>query len=176
MRYPQSAAGAIAALSLFLAAVVARGQSNQSGGQQLNPNTSLNSIVNGGSTGVAPPVRPVVVPVTPASDKTAPASLEKDRPSKGPLPVEAPPPRPRLSDRRLRRKLRDSIAGDRALPEGSRRVGMRVSHGKVTLDGAVLSANDKYRIEAKAAELAGPENVTDLIVVRPPARPPSPAP
>jgi len=174
MRYPVSAAAAMAALSLFLEPRVALAQSNQGGGQQLNPNTSLNSIVNGGPTGVAPRVNPVVVPVTPASDATAPASLDKDQPSKGPLPVAAPPARPKLSSRRLREKLRDSIAGDPTLPDGSRHVDVRTSRGKVTLTGTVLSENDKYRIGAKAAELAGPENVTNLIVVKPPPPPPAP--
>lgn len=182
MRYPEPGPRAMAKSCLFLALAMTlaagrlRAQSNQSGGQQLNPNTSLNSIVNGGPTGVAPPIKPVVVPVTPASDRTAPASLDKDQPSKGPLPVAAPPERRKLSNRRLRVTLRDSIANDRTLPDGSRRVDVRVSHRKVTLSGTVLSENDKYRIGAKAADLAGAENVTNLIVVRPPAPPPAAAP
>ena len=171
MRYPVSALAAMAAASLFLDAGVAGAQSNQGGGQQLNPNTSLNSIVNGGSTGVAPPVSPVVVPVTPASDRTAPASLDNDQPSKGPLPVKAPPERRKLSDRRLRLTLRDSIASDATLPDGSRHVDVRTKHGKVTLSGTVLSEDDKYKIAVKAADLAGAENVTSLIVVRPPPAP-----
>lgn len=176
MRYPSWRAAAIAASSLFLDVGMARAQSNQSGGQQLNPNTSVNSIISGGATGAATPINRVVVPVTPASDENAPASLDKDKPASGPLPPSAPPPRRKLSDRRLRKTLRDSIAGDPTLPDGSRRVDVRTSHGKVTLSGDVLSENDKYRIAAKAAELAGPENVVNLIVVKPPPPPPAPAP
>lgn len=180
MRYPEPVPRAMAKPCLFLALAMTltaarlRAQSNQSGGQQLNPNTSINSIVNGGPTGAATPVNPVVVPVTPASDQNAPASLDKDQPSKGPLPEAALAPRRKLSNRRLRKTLRDSIASDPTLPDGSRHVDVRTSHGKVTLTGTVLNENDKYRIAAKAVELAGPGNVTNLIVVQPPA--PGPAP
>lgn len=169
MRYPFWHAAAIAAASLFLDAGMARAQSNQGGGQQLNPNASLNSIVNGGTTGVAPPVHPVVVPVTPASDENAPASLEKDRPLKSPLPLQPAPKRRKLSDRRLRRKVRDSILDDLTLPVQSRRVDVRAIGGKVTLTGTVPSEEDKYKIAAKAADLAGVENVVNRIVVEPPA-------
>jgi hypothetical protein len=173
MRYPESVLAAMAAACLFLDAGASRAQSNQGGGQQLNPNTSINSIVNGGPTGAATPINRVVVPVTPASDETAPASLDKDRPAKGPLPAEPPPKRRKLSNRRLRSALRDSIAGDPTLPDGSKHVDVKTSHGKVTLSGDVLSENDKYRIGTKAADLAGPENVVNLLVVKP-APPPAP--
>jgi BON domain len=165
--------GALASLAAVLGAAAlalpARAQSNQSGGQQLNPNTSLNSIVNGGPTGAATPVDPVVVPVTPASDEKAPASLEKDRPLKGPLPAAAAPKRRKLSDRRLRKKLRDSIVDDATLPDASRHVDVHAAGGRVVLNGTVLSEDDKYKIGAKAADLAGAENVVNRIVVSPPA-------
>jgi hypothetical protein len=157
-----------------LAPAGARAQSNQGGGQQLNPNTSLNSIVNGGGTGVAPPVNTVTVPVTPASDENAPASLGKDRPPKRPLPANKPPAEnKKLSDRALAKKVRREIVHDLTLPRESQDVGVSAAAGKVTLTGSTATEDDKYKIAAKAAELAGEENVVNLIVVKPeaPAKP-----
>ena len=153
--------------ALLLAAARAGAQSNQGGGVQLNPNTSLHSIVNGGGTGAAAPVDKVVVPVTPASDETAPASSEKDRPPKRPPRAVKPPPQKKLSDRALRRKIRGEIIHDLTLPPGSQDVAVSAAEGKVTLTGAVLSESDKYKIAAKAAELVGAENVVNLIEVKP---------
>ena len=153
-----------------LAPAGARAQSNQGGGQQLNPNTSLNSIVNGGGTGVAPPVNTVTVPVTPASAENAPASLEKDRPPKGPLPAIKPlVEKKKLSDRALAKKVRHEIVDDLTLPQESRGVKVSAAAGKVTLTGSTATEEDKYKIAAKAAELAGEENVVNLLVVKPAA-------
>ncbi|OYW07162.1 MAG: hypothetical protein B7X11_00385 [Acidobacteria bacterium 37-65-4] len=163
---------AVLALGTLLASAAGvRGQSNQSGGVQLNPNTSLNSIISGGSTGAATPVNKVIVPVTPASDETAPASLGKDRPPKRPLPVLKPPKRKKLSDRALVKKIRGAIIHDLTLPPGSQDVQVAAAAGKVTLTGTVVNENDKYKIAAKAADLVGAENVANLIAVKPAAPP-----
>jgi hypothetical protein len=171
---------AMALVSLFFAlgatpaaAPRACAQSNQSGGQQLNPNSSLNSIVNGGSTGVAPPINTVTVPVTPAGgNANAPASVGKDRPLKEPLPVVEAPPKKKLSDRALAKEIQDAIVHDDTLPRESQQVAAAASKGKVTLTGSVLTEDDKYKVAAKAALLVGAENVINLIVVKPAATPP----
>jgi hypothetical protein len=164
-------AAAVAAGAMLMGwAANARAQSNQGGGVQLNPNTSLNSIISGGGTGAATPIERVVVPVTPAS-VPGPASSGKDRPAKK-LPAASPPKKKRLSDRKLAQKVRGGIAHDPTLPSGSRNVAVAVAGGKVTLTGMVLSENDKYKIAARAAELAGVENVANLIEVKPSAPPP----
>ena len=108
--------------ALLLAAAGGRAQSNQGGGEQLNPNTTVNSIIGGGATGAATPIDKIIVPVTPASDKTAPASSEKDRPPKRPLSSLKPPARKKLSDCALRRKIRGEIVHDVTLPPASRDV------------------------------------------------------
>ena len=152
-------------LALFLASARARAQSNQGGGEQLNPNTSANSIANGGSTGAAAPVNKVIVPVTPASEP-GPATLEKDRPAKRPLPVIKLPRKKSLSDRALEKKIHGAIVHDLTLPPGSQDVKVVAAEGKVALTGTVLSDDDKYKVAAKAAELVGPENVVNLLEVR----------
>ena len=153
--------------ALLLAAPGARAQSNQGGGQQPNPNTSLNSIIGGGSTGAATPVNEVNVPVTPASDQTAPASNDKDAPSNRPLHVTKPSVKKKLSDRALARKIRGEIAHDLTLPPGSQDVKVVAAAGKVTLTGTVMTEDDEYKIAAKAAVLVGQENVVNLIAVKP---------
>lgn len=153
-------------LALWVAAAPAGAQSNQGGGEQLNPSTSLNSIIGGGATGAATPVDKVVVPVTPAS-APGPATLEKDRPSKRPLPAAKPPPRKKLSDRALAKKIRGAIVHDLSLPQGSQDVQVAAAAGKVTLTGTVLTEDDKFKVAAKAAGLVGPENVVNLIEVKP---------
>ena len=157
--------------TLLLAAARGRPQSNQGGGEQLNPYTSANSIANGGSTGAAAPVNKVIVPVTPASDETAPASSEKDRPPKRPLRAVKPPVKKKLSDRALMKKIRGEIVHDLALPPGSQDIKVVAAAGKVTLTGTVLDDDAKYKIAAKAAELVGAENVANLIAVKPAAPP-----
>ena len=160
------------ALAPFLfAAALASAQSNQGGGEQLNPNTSLNSIISGGPTGQPTPVNLVTVPVTPAS-VPAPASNEKDRPARLPLPVNKPPRKKPLSDRALARKIHGEIVHDLTLPPGSQNIKVAAAAGKITLTGTALSAEDKYKIAAKAALLVGDENVVNLIDVKPPAPPP----
>ena len=162
----------VLALAPFLfAAALASAQSNQGGGEQLNPNTSLNSIISGGPTGQPTPVNLVTVPVTPAS-VPAPASNEKDRPARLPLPVNKPPRKKPLSDRALARKIHGEIVHDLTLPPGSQNIKVAAAAGKITLTGTALSAEDKYKIAAKAALLVGDENVVNLIDVKPPAPPP----
>jgi hypothetical protein len=153
-------------LALFLSAAAARAQSNQGGGEQMNPATSANSIANGGSTGAAAPINRVVVPVTPASEP-GPATSEKDRPAKRPLPLIKLPAKKKLSDRALQKKIQGEIAHDLTLPPGSQDVKVFAAEGKVTLTGNVLTDDDKYKIAAKAAILAGAENVVNLIEVQP---------
>jgi hypothetical protein len=161
----------LALCALLLSAARGRAQSNQGGGVQLNPYTSLNSIISGGGTGAATPVDKVIVPVTPASDETAPASEEKDRPPKRPLRALKQPARKKLSDRALRRKIRGEIVHDVTLPTASRDVKVAAAAGAVTLTGTVVDEDDKYKIAAKAAELVGVENVVNLIEVKPVAAP-----
>ena len=156
--------------ALLFAAAAVRAQSNQGGGEQLNPNTSLNSIISGGPTGQTTPVNKVIVPVTPAS-VPAPASNEKDRSPKRPLPVVKPPAKKKTSDRALVKKIHGEIVHDLTLPLGSQNIKVAAAAGKVTLTGTALSENDKFKIAAKAAVLVGEENVVNLIEVKPAAAP-----
>jgi hypothetical protein len=156
--------------ALLLASAGALGQSNQGGGQQVNPNSSLNSIISGGSTGETTPIDLVNVPVTPASVEGSPASTEKDHPSKKPLPVEKTPVQRKPSDRALVRKVRGAIVHDLTLPSSyAKDITVDAAAGKVTLTGTALTEDDKYKIAAKAAVLVGPDNVVNAILVKPAA-------
>jgi hypothetical protein len=157
--------------ALVLAGASASAQSNQGGGVQTNPNTSLESIISGGSTGETTPIDKVNVPVTPASVEGSPASNDKDKAGARPLHVSKPPARKKYSDRALVRKIHGEIVHDLSLPQGSKDIKVSAAAGKVTLIGTTLNEDDKYEIAAKASLLVGPENVVNLIDVKPAAPP-----
>ncbi len=157
----------LALAALLLASSSARAQSNQSGGEQLNPTTSANSIANGGTTGAAMPINKIEVPATPASEP-GPATEEKDKPPKA-LHVIKPPKKKKYSDRALARKIRGEIDHDLTFPQSYQNIKVAVAAGKVTLTGTVLTDDDKYKVAAKAAVLVGADNVVNLIDVKPAA-------
>jgi hypothetical protein len=155
--------------ALWIAAAGARAQSNQGGGIQLNPDTSANTIANGGGTGQAIPINKIVVPVTPAGGEEAPASNEKDHPLHHPLSVPREPRKKKLSDKKLVKKIHGEIIHDLDLPDESKSITVTSSAGRVTLTGTVLTEDNKYRIAAMAALLVGVDNVVNLIEVKPAA-------
>jgi hypothetical protein len=177
MRIHRSRLAGAALSVLILSGALARAQSNQTGGEQLNPNTSANTIANGGSTGAGTPVNRVVMPVGPLADPNAPANQMKDSASAGKplvpgaLQRKLEKKKKPLSDRRLKWKLRDQIAHDRTLSKSAQDVRAKALRGIVTLTGTVENDDEKYRIAAMAALLVGPENVVNVIAVKPPSAP-----
>ena len=112
----------------------------------------------------------MIVPVTPASVEGMPASNETDHPSKRPLPVEKTPVKRKPSDRVLVRKVRSAIVHDLTLPSSyAKDIVVDAAAGKITLTGTALTEDDKYKIAAKAAVLVGPDNVVNVISVKPAA-------
>jgi hyperosmotically inducible protein len=69
-------------------------------------------------------------------------------------------------DREIARKIRRAVVDDKNLSTYAHNVKIIVHNGQVTLKGPVHSEEEKKAIEAKAAEVAGAEKVTNRISVK----------
>jgi hyperosmotically inducible periplasmic protein len=70
------------------------------------------------------------------------------------------------ADRELAQKIRQSINGDKSLSADAHNVKVIVRNGHVTLKGPVTSEQEKKSIEDKAADLAGPDKITNKLTVK----------
>ena len=71
------------------------------------------------------------------------------------------------ADRETSRQIRSAIMKDKTLSTYSHNIKVITRDGKVTLKGPVRSDDEKANIEAKAAAVAGADNVTNLLTVAP---------
>jgi hyperosmotically inducible protein len=71
------------------------------------------------------------------------------------------------SDRDITQQIRRSIVKDKSLSTYAHNVKIITQNGQVTLKGPVRSEDEKQALEAKAAEVAGNNNVTDHLDVKP---------
>ena len=71
------------------------------------------------------------------------------------------------SDRDITRDIRRSIMQDKSLSTYAHNVKIISQNGMVTLKGPVRSEEEKSTIEAKATEVAGKDNVTSQLEVKP---------
>ncbi len=71
------------------------------------------------------------------------------------------------SDREITRQIRQSLVKDKSLSTYAHNVKVITQDGKVTLKGPVHSDDEKKAIETKAAEIAGENNVTSELDVKP---------
>jgi hyperosmotically inducible periplasmic protein len=72
-----------------------------------------------------------------------------------------------LPDREISRQIRRSIMQDKSLSAYAHNVKVISQNGMVTLRGPVRSDEEKGTVEAKAAEIAGKNNVTSQLEVKP---------
>jgi osmotically-inducible protein OsmY len=72
-----------------------------------------------------------------------------------------------LSDRAITQKIRRVIHHDKSLSAYGRNIKIFLQDGKVTLRGPVRSEEEKGNLNAKAASVAGQENVTNQLEVAP---------
>lgn len=72
-----------------------------------------------------------------------------------------------LSDRAITQQIRKMIHHDKSLSGYGRNIQIFIQNGKVTLRGPVRSEEEKGNLEAKAAIVAGQENVTNQLDVAP---------
>ena len=70
------------------------------------------------------------------------------------------------SDRDLSKKIRRAIMDDKSLSTYAHNVKVVSQHGKVTLRGPVHNEQEKAAVAAKAAEIAGADNVVNEITVK----------
>ncbi len=71
------------------------------------------------------------------------------------------------ADRELTRKIRHSIMQDKSLSTYAHNIKIISQDGKVTLKGPVNTDDEKAAINAKAVAIAGADNVTNEIMVKP---------
>ena len=71
------------------------------------------------------------------------------------------------ADRQTSQQIRSAIVKDKTLSTYSHNIKIITQNGKVTLKGPVRSDEEKSNIEAKAAAIAGADNVSDLLTVVP---------
>lgn len=67
------------------------------------------------------------------------------------------------ADRAITQKIRKAIHEDSSLSTYAHNIKIITRDGKVTLRGPVRSEAEKNNLEAKAASVAGQDNVTDLL-------------
>jgi hyperosmotically inducible periplasmic protein len=71
-----------------------------------------------------------------------------------------------LSDREIMQKIRKAVVADKSLSTYGHNVKIISEHGKVTLKGPVHTEEESKDIEAKAVEVAGAGNVTNILAVK----------
>jgi hyperosmotically inducible protein len=71
-----------------------------------------------------------------------------------------------LTDRQIMQNIRKSIMADKSLSTYAHNIKIISEHGKVTLKGPVHTEEESKNIEAKAVEVAGAGNVTDMLTVK----------
>jgi len=98
----------------------------------------------------------------PAPDNTK--VNERDRSQGEPTADQQKENRP---DRDITRDIRRSIVQDKSLSTYAHHVKIISQNGMVTLKGPVRSEDEKAAIEAKAATIAGKDNVTSQLEVKP---------
>jgi osmotically-inducible protein OsmY len=69
------------------------------------------------------------------------------------------------SDRAITQKIRKAIHHDKSLSTYGRNIKIFTQKGKVTLRGPVRSEEERRNVEAKAASVAGQENVSNQLEV-----------
>jgi hyperosmotically inducible periplasmic protein len=72
------------------------------------------------------------------------------------------------ADRAITQKIRKAIHEDKSLSTYAHNIKIITQDGKVTLRGPVRSEDEKSNLQAKAAEIAGQDNVTNQLEVAPP--------
>lgn len=103
----------------------------------------------------------------PAPDNTKPDNTKvnkRDRANSEPTADQA---KNNKSDREIMKEIRKSIVDDKNLSTYGHNVKIIAKNGQVTLKGPVHSEDERKSIEAKAAEVAGADHVTNQIEIKP---------
>lgn len=98
------------------------------------------------------------------SQQTAPDNSKKNKDQSRPT---ADQQKMNASDRATTQKIRKAIHEDSSLSTYAHNIKIITQDGKVTLRGPVRSEEEKNNVEAKAVAVAGKDNVTDELEVKP---------
>jgi hyperosmotically inducible protein len=104
---------------------------------------------------------PAIAQNSPPPDNT---KMNKGDASKGA--VTADQAKNNKSDREIMAEIRKSIVDDKQLSTYAHNIKIVAQHGQVTLKGPVHSEDERKAIEAKAADVAGADHVTNQITVK----------
>ena len=147
-----------------LAVAVAQPPSDQSAPPQSAPQTDQQAPQT------APPADQQTAPQAdqqPAAQSASPADNtklnERDRNANEPT---ADRQKDNRSDREITQQVRKAIVKDKSLSTYAHNVKVITQNGMVTLKGPVRSEEEKKAIEAKAAEVAGQDKVTNQLDVK----------
>ena len=72
------------------------------------------------------------------------------------------------ADRDTSKQIRSALMKDKSLSTYAHNIKIITRDGKVTLKGPVRSEDEKHEITAKAASIAGADNVNDELTIAPP--------
>jgi hyperosmotically inducible protein len=103
----------------------------------------------------------------PAGQQTAPDNTkvnERDRNQGAPT---ADQQKDNRSDQAITHQIRQSIMKDKSLSTYAHNVKIITQNGQVTLKGPVRSEDEKKAVETKAAEVAGENNITSQLDIKP---------
>jgi hyperosmotically inducible protein len=103
---------------------------------------------------------PATQPVAPDNTKVNERDRSKDEPT-------ADQQKNNRSDQDITKQIRQSIVSDKSLSTYAHNVKIVTQNGQVTLKGPVRSEDEKKTVEAKATEVAGENNVTSQLDIKP---------
>ena len=126
------------------------------------------SLLLGASVLLSGPAFAVAKPQAQVPPQTAPDNTKNNKGDARKGAVTSDQQKSNPADTELTKKIRASIMSDKSLSTYAHNVKVITQDGKVTLKGPVRSEQEKTNVEAKAAAVAGSENVTSEIEVAPP--------
>jgi hyperosmotically inducible periplasmic protein len=102
-----------------------------------------------------------------SGQQPAPDNTKTNQGDASPGAVTADQQKMNTADRETSKQIRSAIVKDKTLSTYSHNIKIITQNGKVTLKGPVRSDDEKSNIEAKAAAVAGADNVTSQLTVAP---------
>jgi osmotically-inducible protein OsmY len=101
-----------------------------------------------------------------AQEPTQPDNTKVNKRDRSKQEVTADNQKENATDRDLAKKIRRAVVEDKSLSSYAHNVKIIARNGTVTLKGPVHTEDEKKAIEAKAAEIAGRDNVKSEISVK----------
>ena len=109
---------------------------------------------------------PAVAQDRPANEQAQPDNTKVNKRDRAKQEPTADQQKENATDRDLARKILRAIVKDKSLSTYAHNVKVIAENGTVTLKGPVHTDREKTAIEAKAAEIAGPDHVKNEISVK----------